>query len=114
MSALTTYNIAILAENKTILSFPFTFDQCHLLACEGVISFAGIWRIHKLDDHKLSVVYGMTQSGKLQPNISGYLEIETTDHSNRSKQTFHVDKNTSIQGSVLNEKRLKFKHLLRI
>ena len=56
----------------------------------------------------------MTQSGKLQPNISGYIEIETTDHSNRSKQTFHVDKNTSIQGSVLNEKRLKFKHLLRI
>ena len=84
------------------------------MACDSVISFAEIQRIQKLDDHKLSVIYGMTQSGKLQPNISGYIEIETTDHSNRSKQTFHVDKNTSIQGNVLNEKRLKFKHLLRI
>ena len=106
----TTYNITILAENKTVLSFPFTFDQCHLLACENVISFTEIQKIQKLDDHELSVTYGMRREGKLPPNISGYIEIETTDHSNRRKQISHVDKNTLIQGSVPNEKKVKIQN----
>ena len=106
----TTYNITILAENKTILSFPFTFDQCHLLACDGVISFAEIQRIQKLDDHKLSVIYGMTQSGKLPPNISGYIEIHT-DHSNRSKQIFDLDKSTLIQEGFQNEKTIAIQNI---
>ena len=105
-----TYNITILAENKTILSFPFTFDQCHLLACDSVISFAEIQRIQKLDDHKLSVIYGMTQSGKLPPNISGYIEIHT-DHSNSSKQIFHLDKSTLIQEGFPNEKTIAIQNI---
>ena len=105
-----TYNITILAENKTILSFPFTFDQCHLLACDSVISFAEIQRIQKLDDHKLSVIYGMTQSGKLPPNISGYIEIHT-DHSNRSKQIFDLDKSTLIQEGFQNEKTIAIQNI---
>ena len=106
----TTYNITILAENKTILSFPFTFDQCHLLACDGVISFAEIQIIQKLDDHKLSVIYGMTKSGKLPPNISGYIEIHT-DHSNSSKQIFHLDKSTLIQEGFPNEKTIAIQNI---
>ena len=100
----TKYNITVLAENEIILSFPFTFDQCHLLACENVISFAEIQRTQKLDDDELSVIYRMTQSGVLPPNISGY--IETMDHSNGTKQIFHLDKSTLIQRSVSNEKKI--------
>ena len=105
-----TYNITILTENKTILSFPFTFDQCHLLACENVISSAEIQKIQKLDDHKLSVIYGMTESGKLPPNISGYIEIHT-DHSNRSKQVFDLDKSTLIQEGFQNEKTIAIQNI---
>ena len=100
----TKYNITVLAENEIILSFPFTFDQCHLLACENVISFAEIQRTQKLDDDELSVIYRMTQSGVLPPNISGY--IETMDHSNGTKQIFHLDKSTLIQRNVSNEKKI--------
>ena len=105
----TTYNIALLADNKTILSYPFTFDQCHLLACENVISFAKIQRTTKLDDHELSVIYGMTSSGELPPNRSGY--IETTEQSNGNKQISHLDKNTLIQGSVWNEKKITIQNI---
>ena len=106
----TTYNITILAENKTILSFPFTFDQCHLLACENVISSAEIQIIQKLDDHNFSVIYGMTESGKLPPNISGYIEVHT-DHSKRSKQILHLDKSTLIQEGFPNEKTIAIQNI---
>ena len=88
----TKYNVTLLAENKIVLSFPFTFDQCHLWACDKVISTAKIKEILKLDDHELSLSYSMIQSGVLPPNISGY--IETMDHSNGTKQIFHLDKST--------------------
>ena len=107
----TTYNITILAENKTILSFPFTFDQCHILACENIISFTEIQKIQKLDDHELSVTYGMRPKGKFPPNISGYIEIETTDHSNRSKQIFHLGKSTLIQEGFPNEKTIAIQNI---
>ena len=51
----------------------------------------------------------MTKSGKLPPNISGYIEIHT-DHSNRSKQIFHLDKSTLIQG-FLNEKTIAIQNI---
>ena len=103
------YNITVLAENTTVLLFPFTFDQCHILACEGIISVAEIKKIQKLDDRELSVKYEMTRSAVSATNISGY--IESTDQSNVSKQISHLDKNTLNQPGVLNEKKITIKSI---
>ena len=105
----TKYNITILAENRTILSFPFTFDQCRLWACESIISFAKIQRILKLDDHELSVIYGMIPGRVLPPHISVY--SETTDLSNGNKQISRVDKSILSRGSDSNEKKIAIQNI---
>ena len=105
----TKYNITLFVENQTILSFPFTFDQCHIWACEKIISFARIQRIQKLGDHELSVIYGMTPFERLTPNMSVYSEI--TDLSNGSKQISHVDKSILSRRIGWNEKKIAIQNI---
>ena len=105
----TKYNITLFVENQTILSFPFTFDQCHIWACEKIISFARIQRIQKLGDHELSVIYGMTPFERLTPDMSVYSEI--TDLSNGSKQISHVDKSFLSRRIGWNEKKIAIQNI---
>ena len=90
----TKYNITLSVENKTVLSFPFTFDQCHLFACETFVPYPVIQRIQKLGNGMFHVLYEM-QSGTEPPGLKFY--IETTDLSTSNKQIFSLDKKFMIE-----------------
>ena len=90
----TKYNITLSVENKTVLSFAFIFDRCHLFACETFISYPVIRKIQRLGSGMFHVIYEM-QLGQDPPGLTFF--IETTDLSTSSKQIFPLDKNFMIE-----------------
>lgn len=90
----TKYNITLSVENKTVLSFTFIFDECHLFACETFISYPVIQEIQELDNDMFHVLYKM-QLGQDPPGLTFF--IETTDLSTAIKQNFPLDENFMIE-----------------